>query len=167
MARDSLSAGEYERVLTDIYRYETTAAHQVKVTCAPQYMRIRQTLAEQEDRSLPAGHHGGHGLSATTRGCLGGIAFLFISHCGDTQPCGYLEINGGNVRTTPIRDIWESSPVYTRLRDYSALTGKCGDCEYTDICGGCRARAYEASGDYMGPEPLCPYVPSSMTKRHA
>ena len=167
MVEASLSAREYERVLTDIYRYETTAAHQVKVTCAPQYMRIRRTLAQQEGRELSVGHHGGHGLSATTRGCLGGVAFLFISHCGDTQPCGYLEINGGNIRTTPIRDIWESSPVYTRLRDYSELTGKCGKCEYTDICGGCRARAFEASGDYMGPEPLCPYVPAALTKKHA
>jgi len=167
MAEDSLSAKEYERVLADIYRYETTAAHQVKVTCAPQYMRIRKTLAEKEGRTLTVGPHGGHGLAATTRGCLGGTAFLFISHIGDTQPCGYLEINGGNVRTTPIREIWESSPVYTRLRDYSQLTGKCGKCEYTDICGGCRARAFEDSGDYMGPEPLCPYVPASMAKRRA
>ncbi|MBN1571638.1 MAG: radical SAM protein [Deltaproteobacteria bacterium] len=174
MAEDSLDGEEYERILKDICRYEREAPHEVKVTCAPQYMRIKRETAAIDGVDIdskgrgdkPAhGHPGGSGdLSASTRGCLGGISFLFISHGGDTQPCGYLEVSGGSVRERPIREIWEKSELFLRLRDYSLLTGKCGRCEYVDVCGGCRARAYYHHGDYLAPEPLCPYVPAKLKK---
>jgi heme b synthase len=156
MAGDSLNKEEYEEVLGRIYRYETTAPYPVKVTCAPQYMRIRRDTALREGTVL---REGGHGFTASTRGCLGGISFLFISHDGTTQPCGYLEVSGGNVTRTPIREIWEKAEVLCRLRDYCLLGGKCGVCEHVDICGGCRARALFRYGDYLAQEPLCPYVP--------
>jgi heme b synthase len=156
MAADSLTAREYEAVLTDICRYETEAPYPVKVTCAPQYMRVRREMAADGGVSLASNPHG---LAASTRGCLGGIAFLFISHDGKAQPCGYLEVNAGNVREKPIREIWEKAEPFRRLRDYSELVGKCGRCEYVDVCGGCRARALARFGDYLAPEPLCPYVP--------
>jgi len=177
MAEDSLDGEEYERILRDIYRYEREAPHEVKVTCAPQYMRIKREMAlidgididsMEKAASSAHGHPGdGSDLSASTRGCLGGISFLFISHDGDTQPCGYLEVSGGSVRERPIREIWEKSELFLRLRDYSLLTGKCGRCEYVDVCGGCRARAYYHSGDYLAPEPLCPYVPNRLEKGRA
>ncbi len=179
MAADSLDGEEYETILKDIYKYERDAPHGVKVTCAPQYMRIKQEMAlidhvdgidvNSISNSGGGGHpHGAgapHDFSASTRGCLGGISFLFISHNGDTQPCGYLEVSGGNVREKPIREIWENAEVFERLRDYSQLTGKCGKCEYVDTCGGCRARAYYRYGDYLAPEPLCPYVPEELRKK--
>ncbi len=161
MAADSLTAQEYEEVLGRIYRYEMAAPYPVKVTCAPQYMRIRQDTAAREGTAI---RPGGHGFAATTRGCLGGISFLFISHDGTTQPCGYLEVTGGNITEIPIREIWERGEVFCRLRDYSRLGGKCGVCEYADICGGCRARALFTHGDYLGQEPLCPYVPRKRAK---
>ncbi len=73
-AGDSLGAEEYEEVLGRIYRYETSAPYPVKVTCAPQYMRIRRETASREGTVL---RDGGHGFAASTRGCLGGISFLF------------------------------------------------------------------------------------------
>lgn len=161
MADDSLAAGEYEEVLGRIYRYEMSAPYPVKVTCAPQYMRIRRETAAREGTVI---REGGHGFAASTRGCLGGISFLFISHDGTTQPCGYLEVTGGNVTHTPVREIWENAEVFCRLRDYSRLTGKCGICEHVDICGGCRARALFAHGDYLAQEPLCPHVPGKKGK---
>ncbi len=160
-AGDSLVAKEYEEVLGRIYRYEMSAPYPVKVTCAPQYMRIRRETADREGTVI---RDGGHGFTASTRGCLGGISFLFISHDGTTQPCGYLEVTGGNVTETPIRDIWERADVFRRLRDYSQLKGKCGVCEHVDICGGCRARALFAHGDYLAQEPFCPYVPGKKKK---
>jgi len=161
MAADSLAAREYEEVLERIYRYEPSAPYPVKVTCAPQYMRIRRQIAARENTVLA---EGGHGFTATTRGCLGGISFLFISHDGTTQPCGYLEITGGNVTETPIRHIWERAEVFCRLRDYSQLGGKCGVCEHVDVCGGCRARALYYHGDYLAQEPLCPHGPAKRKK---
>jgi len=163
MAADSLTARQYEEVLGRIYRYEMTAPYPVKVTCAPQYMRIRRQTAEREGTVIK---ESGHGFAAATRGCLGGISFLFISHDGTTQPCGYLEVTGGNIKETPIRQIWEKADVFCRLRDYSLIGGKCGVCEHIDICGGCRARALFEHGDYLAQEPLCPYVPRKKPKEN-
>ncbi len=65
----------------------------------------------------------------------------------------------GSVRGGRLRDIWERSDVLARLRDYGLLTGRCGCCQYKSVCGGCRARAYAATGDYLAPEPMCTHVP--------
>lgn len=99
------------------------------------------------------------GVDAMTRGCLGGITFCFISHTGDIQPCGYFDMQLGNVKEKPFSQIWTESPVFEDLRDYSRLKGKCGACEYKGVCGGCRARALSATGDYMEEEPYCAYIP--------
>ena len=156
MAHESLDKNEYESVLSEIYNYEKAAPYPVKVTCAPQYMRIKREMAREEGREITSFEHG---LAAETRGCLGGISFLFISHDGNTQPCGYLDIQAGNIRERPIKEIWEGSEVFLRLRDFSLLKGKCKNCEYVDVCGGCRARALYHFGDFMASEPLCPYIP--------
>jgi radical SAM protein with 4Fe4S-binding SPASM domain len=100
-----------------------------------------------------------YGMEAMTRGCLGGISFVFISHVGDVQPCGYFDMQLGNVKQTPFPEIWEKSPVFNDLRDYSKLKGKCGACEFKGVCGGCRARALAATGDYLAQEPYCAYIP--------
>ena len=97
----------------------------------------------------PVKKAGGH-FHESTRGCLGGISFCFISHVGQVQPCGYLELNCGNVQQQSFADIWENSEVFRNLRDYGKYSGKCGRCEFIKVCGGCRARAYEATGDYLG-----------------
>jgi len=97
-----------------------------------------------------------------TRGCLGGSSFCFISHTGQAQPCGYLEVDCGQVREKAFRDIWENSPIFQNLRDLHQYKGKCGRCEFIKVCGGCRARAYEATGDYLAGEPLCIYEPIRM-----
>jgi radical SAM protein with 4Fe4S-binding SPASM domain len=90
---------------------------------------------------------------------LGGITFCFISHVGDVQPCGYFDMQLGNVKEQDYSDIWTNSPVFKDLRDYSLLKGKCGACEYKGVCGGCRARALANTGDYLDEEPYCAYVP--------
>ena len=61
-------------------------------------------------------------------------------------------------------DIWQHADVFTALRDYDRLKGKCGPCEFKRVCGGCRARAYEATGDFLAEEPLCSYVPRTSKK---
>jgi radical SAM protein with 4Fe4S-binding SPASM domain len=75
------------------------------------------------------------------------------------QGCGYLDVAAGNVREQPFTQIWRSSPLFQQLRDYSLIKGKCGRCEFKAVCGGCRARAYEGTGDYLAAEPYCVYKP--------
>jgi radical SAM protein with 4Fe4S-binding SPASM domain len=91
------------------------------------------------------------------------VGFAFISHVGHVQGCGYLDVEAGDVRRESFARIWDKSPLFEDLRDLSLIKGKCGVCEYKLLCGGCRARAYEATGDYLAPEPYCIYQPSPVT----
>jgi radical SAM protein with 4Fe4S-binding SPASM domain len=87
-----------------------------------------------------------------------GDGFVFISHIGDVYPSGFLPITCGNVREQSLVDIYRHSPIMQELRDKSRLKGKCGVCEFKELCGGSRARAYAVTGDYMESEPYCDYV---------
>jgi len=113
-------------------------------------------LAEVRQPSVGKGRHP---LNAMTRGCLGGSAFCFISHRGQVQPCGYLELDCGRVTERGFAEIWNESAIFQDLRDLGRYKGKCGRCEFIRVCGGCRARAYEATGDYLAEEPFCIYEP--------
>ncbi|WP_353120481.1 heme b synthase [Nitratidesulfovibrio sp.] len=151
-----ISATEYEEVLNWFYDFRKTTSMHLKATCAPHYYRIMRQRAKEEGVAVTPDTFG---MDALTRGCLGGIGFCFISHVGQVQPCGYLELDCGNVRETPFPEIWRNTHHFKQFRDQEAYTGKCGPCEYHKVCGGCRARAYNMSGDHMAEEPLCSYTP--------
>ena len=120
------------------------------------FLLVPMGRAAEEGVSVPPATFG---MDAMTRGCLGGTGFCFISHVGQVQPCGYLTLDCGNVRTTPFPEIWRKSKPFLQFRDQSEYKGKCGVCEFHKVCGGCRARAWSMDGDYMGEEPLCTYQP--------
>ncbi|MDD5617107.1 MAG: heme b synthase [Candidatus Methanoperedens sp.] len=147
---------EYERVLNWFYDKSRTSRIQLKATCAPHYFRIMRQRTKAEGIKITRETHG---LEAMTKGCLGGSGFCFVSSTGNVYPCGYLPALAGNIRQKPFKMIWEKSKVFNDLRDPGKLKGKCGDCEYRAVCGGCRARAYAATGDYLDEEPYCVYVP--------
>ena len=151
-----INAAEYEETLNWFYDQRDKTPLELKATCAPHYYRILRQRAGKEGKSVSFNTHG---LDAVTRGCLGGIGFCFVSHRGDVQPCGFLAANCGNVRQQSFADIWNHAEVLTNLRNYDKLKGKCNPCEFKRVCGGCRARAYEATGDYLAEEPLCSYLP--------
>ena len=151
-----LSPEESEKALTWAYERQKTSPLHFKPTDSPHYYRIIRQLAKKEGKKVTREEYG---MDAMTRGCLGGITFGFISHVGDVQPCGYFDMQLGNVKEQPFSEIWTNSKVFNDLRDYSLLKGKCGACEYKAVCGGCRARALEVTGDYMESEPYCAYIP--------
>jgi radical SAM protein with 4Fe4S-binding SPASM domain len=112
--------------------------------------------------SAPSGHSGHPGgMNAMTKGCLAGSGVCFISNLGEVYPCGYLPVKAGDLRTQSFADIWENAEVFLQLRDTGNLKGKCGYCEFRNICMGCRARAFAATGDYMEEEPVCIYQPKT------
>ena len=156
MVNQELDAQEYEDTLHWFYQQQNTVPLELKATCAPQYYRIirQEAHSKGEKASSKA-----YGLDAVTRGCLAGISYCFISHEGIVQPCGYLELNSGDLRESTFADIWKNSSIFADLRDFSKYKGKCGRCEYITVCGGCRARSYAAHGDYLSEEPLCAYYP--------
>ena len=156
----AIDAQEYEKTLNWFHDQRDKTTLQLKATCAPHYYRILRQRAKQEGRQVTFETDG---LDAVTRGCLAGTGFCFISHVGDVQPCGFLSLDCGNVTRRSFADIWYNSEIFQKLRDQRQLTGKCGACRYHKVCGGCRARAYEATGDYMSEEPLCHYRPPNIS----
>jgi radical SAM protein with 4Fe4S-binding SPASM domain len=156
-----ITAAEYERTLNWFYDQSEKTPLQLKATCAPHYYRILRQRAKKDGKSVTFNTHG---MDAITRGCLGGTGFCFISHRGVVQPCGFLNVNCGNVTQTSFADIWNGSDVFLTLRNFDNLKEKCGRCEFRKVCGGCRARAYEATGDFLAEEPLCSYQPVAVGK---
>ncbi|MGD9912392.1 radical SAM protein [Methanothrix sp.] len=113
---------------------------EMRPTCAPQYGRV---LVEM-----------GKSRAHTAGGCIAGIRFVFISRTGDVFPCGYFPVSAGSIRERSFSEIWSSSPLLNDLRE-RRLKGRCGICGYAKTCGGCRARAYALTGDYLDEDPTC------------
>lgn len=114
-----------------------------------------------------AGHPGAAStvsLHQVTRGCLAGVGVCFVSHRGEVFPCGYLPIKAGDVRAQSFPDVWRSSPAFAKLRQPDLLEGKCGACHFKVVCGGCRARAFAESRNWMAEEPFCTYQPRGYVK---
>jgi len=160
---DMLSAQQYEQKLLEICGLESRGRLQVKVTCGPHYERvIRQqglhhirSAAEKVGANVPGrGKHQG-----ASKGCLAGLGVLFVGHQGDVFPCGYLPVKCGNVLKDKLTEIWYNNKDLAAMRDSNGLEGKCGICGYKQVCGGCRGRAYAATGNYMAEEPFCAYIP--------
>jgi len=179
---DEVSPTEYEAILKEIYGMTMSSPIPIRVTCGPHFQRIvaqnrRHGRAQpnlvrphnagpgrlgDNGRSSDAGRQHPGSLDRTTRGCLAGDGYCFISYRGDVMPCGYLPVVAGNVRQQPFREIYLESPLFCSLRDLEGYGGKCGVCEFLRVCGGCRARAYSLTGDYLAEEPYCVYQPKKL-----
>jgi radical SAM protein with 4Fe4S-binding SPASM domain len=159
-----ISPQKYEDMITNTFAKVHKHRLNVRPSCAPQFMRIAQGM--------------GLDMRQWMRGCLAGLHYCRIYPNGDITPCPYLPIKLGNVREQSFKDIWFNSEVFKNLRDTSCLKGKCGECEYKNFCGGCRARAYGLSNDfidycgdmnvpgvqrkdYLTEDPWCVYQPKS------
>ncbi len=175
---DLLSGEEFEQVFAKIYELSHRVNFQIKTTEAMHYRRYL-LLHNLEERRIGNGHgHPGnvprpaeyepgapqadaqtrtHGWA--TRRVNDGKGFLFVSHTGNVYPSGFLPIHAGNIRETPLAEIYRYAPIFKALRDTGRLEGKCGACEYKEICGGSRARAYAVTGDPLAQEPCCIFQP--------
>jgi radical SAM protein with 4Fe4S-binding SPASM domain len=153
-----VSMEDYEGFLEWHYEMEKNESELlVRPTCAPSYYRVvLQKAKEQGDefkrRSLQFSTGG-------SKGCLAGQLIVLIDVDGEVLPCSYFPVAAGNIRKQSFKDIWENSKLFKDLRDFKAYKGRCGSCEYVEVCGGCRARAYAITGDYMDEEPFCSHVP--------
>lgn len=166
-ASNMISPEEHERVFNWLYDLSKNAPFDIKSTAAPMYRRvaIERKRAEQGSHKpvtfQGAGFQYADGLNRPTRGVNDGNGFLFISHVGDIQPSGFLPITAGNVRTDDVIEVYRHSPLFTDLRSPDKIKGRCGVCEYRDVCGGQRGRAYGITGDYLESDPACVYVPNA------
>jgi AdoMet-dependent heme synthase len=144
-----------ERVEATLHELAEIADRQpfaVKTTAAPHYRRV--LIGRRKARNQSAGFGSRPALRVND-----GRGFLFVSHRGEIYPSGFLPRSCGNVRSVDPIDTYRHSPTFRTLRDGSALTGKCGTCEYREVCGGSRARAYALTGSMLASDPSCAYVP--------
>ena len=137
----------------------------MRPTCAPHYYRLvrqQNKRAEKEEklkrRSLSFSTGGG-------KGCIAAQSICFINARGEVNPCSYLPLSAGNILERSFKEIWEDSKLFRDMRDFQSYQGRCGQCEYLNVCGGCRARAYSITGNYMDEEPFCDHVPHRLRSR--
>lgn len=160
LAGEELAPAEQERVLRWLYRLQRHSPFPVKQICAPHFRRIEAQSARERGERRP--ERVTTRLTTMSRGCLAGNGFSFVSHVGDVCGCGFLPLSVGNVRDRPFSELYREAPLFQAFRDPSSLGGDCGACEYRALCGGCRARAYAATGDPLAEEPDCAFEPSRL-----
>ncbi|NOY99833.1 MAG: TIGR04053 family radical SAM/SPASM domain-containing protein [Chloroflexi bacterium] len=164
MIEQMISAEEHEHIFNWLYDLSKNAPFDIKGTAAPMYRRVaieRKKAEQGTDKPITfqgAGFQYADGLNRPTKGVNDGNGFLFISHIGEIQPSGFLPLTAGMVREDDVVDVYRNHPIFKDLRDYSKLKGVCGTCQYRDVCGGQRGRAYGVTGDYMQSDPACVLV---------
>lgn len=154
-----LDAEGHERMLTWLHELAGKAPFDVKATAAPHYRRI--AIQRSQGDVAGAGFRFKDGLDRPLKGVNDGRGFMFVSHRGEVMPSGFLPISAGNVREQYVVDIYRDSKLFRELRDPSMLKGKCGVCEFNEVCGGSRARAFGVTGDYLAADPSCLYQPAA------
>lgn len=193
-SKDMVTPEEHEAVMNWLYELSKRSSFDVKTTAAPHYRRVVmqhamakgiESGAKAPDRSEMPSNRGFEIGSAVAvnlnrrapvstgdgrdplrpgRGVNDGNGFLFISHIGDVYPSGFLPVKVGNIREDSLAELYRDSPVFRSLRDVNQLKGKCGVCEFRQVCGGSRARAYALTGDYLESDPSCAYVPRALVQ---
>ncbi|MCL2011674.1 MAG: radical SAM protein [Cystobacterineae bacterium] len=158
MLSELISPADYELLLEwHAHMEKEEEALLVRPTCAPHYYRLTlqqaKAAGEKYKRRSLAFSTGG------SKGCLAGQLICFISVDGEVFPCSYFPVSAGNIFRQGFEEIWKEGAVFQELRDFARLKGRCGSCEYVNVCGGCRARALSMTGDYMAEEPFCNHVP--------
>lgn len=174
LAADMITPDEHERVMNWLYDVSKRVPFDVRTTAAQHYRRVviqrerAAKAADGESAARPAerpvtvagaGYRFQDGLQRPAKGVNDGNGFCFISHIGEVCPSGFLPLVAGNVREQSVVDIYRHAPLFRNLRDTSLIKGKCGACEYREICGGNRGRAYALTGDELASDPACAYVP--------
>ncbi|HLI30224.1 MAG TPA: SPASM domain-containing protein, partial [Terriglobia bacterium] len=175
-ADDLLTGEEFEQLFGKLYEFSCRVAFDVKTTEAMHYRRyvlqrrLEERLADPQGVSRAArgplwlkssalSQSGPDGIPRAVKGINDAKGFVFVSHTGEVYPSGFLPLPGGSIRQQSLAEIYGNSPLFVALRDTTQLNGKCGWCEFREICGGSRARAYAVTGDPHNQEPCCIYDP--------
>ncbi len=167
-----LRGRELEHLFEQLHDVAREVDFVVKVAEAPQYRRfvtMREFATDQAPRRFdgnirrllqrPAGPQ--RSIGHAPRTVNAGRGFCFVGHRGEVTPSGFLPLEAGNVKTTPLAEIYRNAPLFRDLRDPDKLEGRCGRCEFSTLCGGSRSRAYALTGNPFAEDPWCAYRPGS------
>jgi AdoMet-dependent heme synthase len=157
---DLLSAEEHERVFAKLYEASKRAKFHIKTTEGQHYRRY---VLQQKTKN-PNAKSEEDLIASAPKGVNDGKGFMFVSHTGEVFPGGFLPLSAGNILWEPLAEIYQNAPLFRSLRDSSQLKGKCGRCEFNEVCGGSRARAFAISHDPFAEEPCCTYIPATQSR---
>jgi radical SAM protein with 4Fe4S-binding SPASM domain len=189
LTEDEITPQDYEAVMNFLYdasKYigiKTTEGHHFKRIVlqrayleanglpVKQYIDLNGTYDElmkslHRVAPLPPTHQNPDRIRRTPLHVNAGDGFVFISLLGEVFPSGYLPVSAGNVRKTPLSEVYQLSPLFQSLRNKERLKGRCGKCEFNPVCGGSRSRAYAMTGDALAEEPYCSYQPGTFPFSH-
>jgi len=149
LTAEILEPAEYEKMLKQMLELKLKSPIEIRVTCGPQFARVCRQI--KTNRPITVSH-----------GCMAGRGFGFISYRGNVQTCGFLNVSAGNLieNKFDFAKIWLESAFLKKIRSLASYKGNCGACEFVGCCGGCRARAYTLSGDWLAADPVCSYQPN-------
>ena len=159
VVEDDLTGADYEAVFAFLYDLSQRASFDIKTTEAQHYRRY---VAQRRKAGGVSGSPAPNPIGRQA-GINDGKGFVFISHTGDIYPSGFLPFLAGNIRRDSPLEVYRHSPLFLELRNSDRLKGKCGECEFRNLCGGSRSRAFALTGDYLAEEPRCVYQPHSAT----
>jgi radical SAM protein with 4Fe4S-binding SPASM domain len=142
-----ISREEYADLMKLVSKRQKRCNPIIEPTCSPQYFPY---LLRKNGTNL-----GTWFSSKLFKGCTAGRGICYIKPDGEVWACPFIPISVGNVRNTPLKEIWDKAELFQTLRDRKNLHGKCGTCPYNELCGGCRGRAYSYFGDYLAEDPHC------------
>jgi radical SAM protein len=158
-ASQDLTAEQYEGVFSFLYDLSKTARFDIKTTEAQHYRRY---VAQSRKAEGAAGQRMTPPAEVIQRqaGINDGKGLVFVSITGEIYPSGFFPMSAGNVRRNSLTDVYRTSPLFQTLRQPDKLRGKCGDCEFRNLCGGSRSRSFALTGDYLSEDPKCVYQPT-------
>jgi len=183
---DMIAAEEVETLFGELYEISKNVTYNVRTTEAMHYRRyVLQRLMAEKGKTTdemidpksglvdastvfmhgtrPIGVQMQTGaITRSPRGVNEAKGFVFISHIGDVFPSGFLPLKAGNVKKESLVTLYRSSPLFVSLRDNRNLKGKCGICEFRELCGGSRSRAWSVTGDVFASDQICTYIPKSV-----
>ena len=151
-----LSPEDGEKLMAWVHQTSLAAPFVVATTEAPSYRRVALERMRADGMNGEQIKRSG---AYRSFGIRDGHGIMFVSHTGDICPAGFLPLVVGNIRRDQVSDVYRNAPVFQSLHDPSQFEGRCGFCEYSALCGGSRARAFEATGDPLASDPFCTYQP--------
>ena len=151
-----ITPAQYENMLETIFKLQAVYAGKMLIAakCAPHYKRV--IYEQQSDSAFLQGYPSGT--------CPCGIYYCRITPEGELTPCPYLPVSVGNLKEESFVNLWNESKTFQDLRNRELLEGKCGACEFRQVCGGCRARAYATTGNYLAEDASCEYQPGQSSE---
>jgi radical SAM protein len=155
-----LTPQEYEDVFGFLYDLSKKVPFDIKTTEAQHYRRYVAQRRKAEGAIANSSRQPAPEVIQRQAGINDGKGFVFVSHTGEIFPSGFLPLAAGNVRRDSLTSVYRNSPLFRTLRNADNLDGKCGDCEYRNLCGGSRSRSYALTGDFLAEEPRCIYQPA-------